>query len=459
MKTIFIPIQNRQQARNVLRTDIFNVLISFLGIRIIFFAPDYMIDEYKNEFSVEGGNVVFEGVKEPPRYISKTDSFFGRLSLFYIDSPTGRFLRKQWLFFERKEPVRYAFSMFLSLFLGNIKILRLIFRFLDFKLVNDSSVSGFFEKYKPDLIYSPNIISNIDRAFLKEAKKREIKNVGMINAWDNITLAKYPFRILPKKLIVYNEIIKKEAIKYLDMKEKDIFVSGWPHFDHYVNSQRISREEFCRKLNINPAKKIILFASIGSILNPTEWQVLDMLDKAIVEKKLPDDVLIIFRQHPTEKTKMENIKDGGNVAIDDSKTIISGKNKIYSEILKSDMDHLADSIYYSAVTINTCSTMSIDAAAFDKPIVNIAFDGSKKRPFHDSVRRFYEPSHAHYQPIVKSGGVRVAYNMEELIKYIKMYLENPSLDKEGRKRIINEQCWKLDGKSGERIGKYLLNNL
>ena len=349
--------------------------------------------------------------------------------------------------------------MLLSLLIGNIKILRLIFRFFDFKLVNDNSVSGFFEKYKPDLIYSPNIISDIDRAFLREAKRRKIKTVGMINAWDNITLAKYPFRILPQKLIAYNDIIKRESIKYLDMKEKDIFVSGWPHFDHYVNSKRISREEFCEKLKINPSKRIILFASIGSTLNPIEWQVLEMLDRAIIDKKLPDDVVVIFRQHPTEKTKMENVKVGGNVVIDDSKTIISGKDKAYSEILKSDMDHLADSLYHSAITINTCSTMSIDAVAFDKPVINIAFDGREEKPFYQSVRRFYEPSHAHYQPIVKSGGVRIAYDIEELIKYINMYLENPFLDKEGRKRIINEQCWKLDGKSSERICNYILSLL
>ncbi|MEK7575933.1 MAG: hypothetical protein AAB491_02525, partial [Patescibacteria group bacterium] len=303
MKTIFIPIQNRQQARNVLRTDILITLISFQDIKVIFFAPDYMAGEYKNEFSAKGGNIVFEGMKEPLKYISKIDALFGRLSLFYIDSPTGRFLRKQWLLLEKKEPMRYIFSMFLSLLIGNIKILRLIARFLDFKFVNDNSVSEFFTRYKPDLVYSPNIISDMDRVFLREAKKREIKTIGMINAWDNITLAKYPFRILPQKLIAYNDIIKKEAVKYVDMKEKDIFVSGWPHFDHYVNSQRISREEFCRKLKISPPKKIVLFASIGSSLNPTEWQILEMLDKAIADKKLPDDIMIIFRQHPTEKTK------------------------------------------------------------------------------------------------------------------------------------------------------------
>lgn len=454
MKTIFIPIQNRQQARNVLRTDIFNFLASS-GNRIIFFSPDYMIGEYREEF--KNVNVIFEGVKEPLKYFSKIDSFFGRISLFYIDSPTGRFLRKQWLLLEKRAPARYFFSMFLSLLIGNIKFLRLIARFLDFKLVDDNSVSGFFEKHKPDLIYSPNIISDMDRAFLREAKKRKTKTVGMINAWDNITLAKYPFRILPDKLIAYNETIKNEAIKYLDIKEKDIFVSGWPHFDFYVNSKRSPREEFCKKLGIDQKKRIILFASIGSTLNPTEWQVLEMLDMAIADKKLPDDVVIIFRQHPTEKTKMENVKIGKNVVIDDSKTIIEGGGKVYSEILKSDMDHLANSLYHSAVTINTCSTMSIDASAFDKPIVNIAFDGYEKKLFHQSVRRFYKPSHAHYQPIMKTGGVRIAYNIDELVKYINMYLENPSLDKEGRKRIVDEQCYKLDGRSGERIGTHVFS--
>lgn len=451
MKTIFIPIQNRQQARNVLRTDIFNFLISFSDIRIIFFAPDYMVDEYKKEF--KNKKVIFEGMKEPLKYISKIDAFFGRLSLFYIDSPTGRFLRKQWLFLEKRQPIRYIFSFFLSLLMGNIKILRLIARFFDFKFVKDNSVSEFFTRYKPNLVYSPNIISDIDRSFLREAKKKGIKTVGMINAWDNITLAKYPFRILPQKLIVYNEIIKKEAVKYLDIKEKDIFMSGWPHFDHYINSKRISRMEFCKKLGIDPKKRIILFASIGSTLNPTEWQVLDMLDKSITDKKLPDNIMIIFRQHPTEKTKMENIKISRNIVIDDSKTIISSKNKTYSEILKSDMNHLADSIFHSDVTIHTCSTMSIDAAAFDKPIINIAFDGDEKKPFYQSVKRFYEPSHAHYQSIVKSEGVRIAYNMEELIRYISMYLKNPFLDKDGRKRIVDEQCYKLDGQSGKRIGE------
>lgn len=454
MKTIFIPIFYRPQARNVLRTDIFKTLIANKDIRVVVFVPTLKLKEYQDEFLNK--NVVFEGLEELPEFISRLDKFFGRLALFFINSQTGKFNRKEWLLHGRKNPARYLISMFFLFLFGNIKILRIITRFLDFHLIKDGQYQKYFEKYRPNLVFLSNITTKIDRGFLRTAKKNKVFSIGMINAWDNITLAKYPFRILPDKLIAYNKIIKEEAVKYIDMPEKGIFVSGWPHFDHYVNSKRISREDFCKKLGIDPRKRILLFASIGSTLNPTEWQVLKLLDDAIKDGKLPNDLIIIFRQHPTEKTRMENVKTSEHVVIDDSKTIIQKDGKNYSEILKGDMDHLADSIYHSAVTINTCSTMSIDAAALDRSVVNIAFDGWEQKPFHQSVRKFYTNHHAHYQPIVKSGGVRIAYNMDELIKYINMYMENPFLDKEGRKRIVKEQCYKLDGQSGKRIGEYLL---
>jgi hypothetical protein len=57
---------------------------------------------------------------------------------------------------------------------------------------------------------------------------------------------------------------------------------------------------------------------------------------------------------------------------------------------------------------------------------------------------------------MKTGGVRIARNVDELIKFINMYLSNPKLDSEGRKRIVREQCYKVDGRVGERIAKYIL---
>ena len=56
-------------------------------------------------------------------------------------------------------------------------------------------------------------------------------------------------------------------------------------------------------------------------------------------------------------------------------------------------------------------------------------------------------------------GVRLAKSREDLIKYVNMYLKDPSIDREGRKRMVVEQCYKFDGKSGERIANHVLNLL
>ena len=118
--------------------------------------------------------------------------------------------------------------------------------------------------------------------------------------------------------------------------------------------------------------------------------------------------------------------------------------------------HLADLLYNSDVVIAFASTLAIDAAVFNKPIVFIGFDGDK-RPYWQGLRRYYD--YDHQSSMLKTGGVKLAKNMEELIAFTKQYLNNPQLDEAGRKKIIQERCWKLDGKSGARLAEVILQYL
>lgn len=456
MHTIFVPIVGRQQARNILRTGVFSFLTKNQNIQLVLFVPEFKLSHYEHEF--QSANVIFEKLPPMCGHISHIDAFFGRIALFYINSHTARFLRKEWLLLEQRKPIRYVSSMILLWIFGSLSVLRSITRYCDFLFVKDDRFEDYFKTYTPTLVFLPRIDVEADRSLLRYAKKHNIKTIGMINSWDNISLSKYPFRILPDKLIVHNEIIKKDALTYLDMPSEHVYISGMPHFDRYVTEKRSSRESFCKKLGIDPSKRMILFASIGSVLNPTEYQVLSMLDRAMNEGRLPSDVIIIFRLHPTEKTHIDKEKYSTRVVFDDSKTTVSG-DKEYTEILAQDSHHLGDSLFHTEMTIATASTMTIDAAAFDKPSINVAFDGWEKKAFHESVRRFYAPSHEHYQPIVHSGGVRIAYTFDELVGYITMYLKDKTIDRAGRTRMVKEQCYTLDGKSGERIATFILDNL
>ena len=123
---------------------------------------------------------------------------------------------------------------------------------------------------------------------------------------------------------------------------------------------------------------------------------------------------------------------------------------------QADLVLLRDTTAYCDTAINTASTMTIDAVALDKPVVNIAFD-LRPRGYYQSCRRFY--GFVHYQPIIESGAAKLATSFEELVTLLHRYLDNPGLECEERARLREIMCYKVDGKSAERIADLLLKEL
>ena len=72
---------------------------------------------------------------------------------------------------------------------------------------------------------------------------------------------------------------------------------------------------------------------------------------------------------------------------------------------KDDLE-LAESMMYSDVVVNLCSTITIDAAVFDTPIVCVNFDFRGKRPSNVSIKRLY--LFDHYAKLGQTGGFELA---------------------------------------------------
>ena len=124
----------------------------------------------------------------------------------------------------------------------------------------------------------------------------------------------------------------------------------------------------------------------------------------------------------------------------------------------SDMVELAQTLHHSDVLTNIASTITLDAAYLDTPIVCVAFDGnSRKKGYFESCRRIYD--YSCWQNVLKTGGVRVASDLEETIQWVNAYLDNPDLDSKGRERIKQEQAHFFDGKSAERMARIVLSEL
>ena len=102
------------------------------------------------------------------------------------------------------------------------------------------------EKISPDLVLTTSIGTfSYDEYVLRIAKKLKIKALTSILSWDNTTTRGYPGS-KPDHVFAWTEEMKKELIKFSDIKSNKITVSGVPHFDIYFNNT-IDDKEITKK--------------------------------------------------------------------------------------------------------------------------------------------------------------------------------------------------------------------
>lgn len=437
--------------RNILRTNVFKILKAQGDMKIVIFSP-IVDDDFKKQFHAE--NVFIEHVpKWKPNLIVKPlrslkkDLWADRANLFTFkqkrEKKEGRFLR------------RFAIGALMSK--SSDKNVDFYIKFLE-KLelfFTPDLADHFFEKYKPDLIFYTTIYSK-DLSIEIAAQKKGIKTICFIQSWDNPT-SKGPFPVRPDRVVVWNKILKDEVVNHHDFSEDKVFISGIPQFDIYVDKANfLPKDEFFKKWGLKTERKLITYTTGTPGTAPFDHEVVELLYEALQKNSFTYPCQILVRLHPKDKYKFYKRFDGKPNLVLQRPGRPAPTNDSWNPT-QEDMFGLAELMCYSDVVINVASTITIDAAAFDTPVVNVAFDGYKTKPYKDSCKRYYD--YEHYKNIVKTGGVKIAYSIEELIDHTNLYLKNPSIDAEGRKIIREEQCWRLDGNSGRRIAEYILHNL
>lgn len=459
MKTILIPIYNGIRARNFFRTDTYRELVADKNIRLIIVIPPTKLEFYRSQFP--DANVLFES------YELISEPWFGRVLYDFgfnlLNTNTIRY--KQWLEYLRsgkRNLGRFVAKRVLNRTLAPLPFTKHIVRFFDRFVSLDPHVVGLLARHKPDLVIIPDIVFPPDRIFLRAAKRMGFYVIGMIRSWDNLT-SKGIIQIVPDKLIVYTTTMKAEAQKYAGIPEKNLVITGLPHYDMFFRPSHITREAFLRKLGIDPKKRIILCAPFFDQYTGSAVVIIKELIRAIETGRLPKNLHIIVRFRPATP----EIPD--DLGVESPYITVTRPCSHYFkvrnlqapakdwEFTEEDQDLLMNSLRYSDVVINTISTLSIDAALFDKPVVNVRFDADPNVPQKHSVNLVIQ--HDHYKAIEDSGGVSLVWNMEELLTAVDRYLKDPSLDREGRKRIVKEQIETLDDKAGKRVADFIKQTL
>jgi hypothetical protein len=447
MKTILITVFHGHIARNILRTDVLEELKK--EAKVVILCPAFKRDLYEKEFGTSSVTVV----AAPEIHFSRIDQFFRSFYYYFVNTNTVRIIQGEQFWITRRY-FKWLYVRLLTLLIGNLRILRNFIRSLDKFFVKDTLFTSIFDTYKPDLVFIPSITSDDEGLVLRQAVSRRIKTVGMVRSWDNITVNKGNIRVYPDHLLVHGQILKDDVVRYADMDPDKITVVGMSHFDYYWNQARIPREEFFSQLGGDSSKKTIYFMPTGLSDLAQDKKTLAYLENAIRTDPRFRGAQLMLSSHPNTPKPIDYAAPE-TMVVALSAVFYPGGKFTDKEITKKDMELMASAIYHSDVVINYQGTTSIDAAAFDKPVINIAFDDYPNKPYLKSIRLHYDFDH--YQPILKSGGVSVAHSLEEMLEIADMYLRHPEQHRENRRNMLLEQNGGYaDGQASVRTASALL---
>lgn len=446
MKTIFLTAFEGIEIRTVFRTPILETL---KGTRIIAFTKvrepvehSKLMQYYREEFP----GIEWEGVRIR---LNRIDKFFQKLKFLLLKTESTDLHRRIKLKND-KDYFSYFFFSFLNTILAK-PIIRKLIRFADYYLIKDNTYAYYFDAYDPDLVISALPFEEIEINLLHEAKRRGIKSIGFISSWDKVT-SKCILRVLPDKLICFNDFVKRNLIKHNEVKERDIFVAGIPHYDHYFEKDFISKEVFFREQGIDPQKKLIVYAPMGKQYSNSDWEVIDML----YDLTNGFNANLLVRFQPVETIDEQELKKRPWLIYQHPGKRFSASRTDW-DMDYQDLKLLKNTLYHMDLLICYASSLSIDAMVFNKPVININFELEPIELLEKPATWYYQL--AHYKDALVSGGIKLADSKFQLEAGIERYLNNPLYNEENRKKLAEEQCKYLDGKAGEKVGNFILDIL
>lgn len=318
-------------------------------------------------------------------------------------------------------------------------------------------------RFLPHLIVLPNTTNISYIGICRCAKKKNIHVVdmraeGTVNEYVAPGWAgKYSPKGLSNFTIVWGEKPKDLMVKYGGRKPEKTYVCGNPRFDKYLRPL-LTKEDFCKENNLDPNKKIILYANNLTFREGVDYtktpdykdvfryipdfdEVLRKLKRLrnVTIKNLFDvikhfpDINFIIKLHPFDYSTTDEFEE------------YTKKFDLKNVLIYTDEIDISDAISVSDIFLHWSSTSSAEAWFMSKPTISVHFDESLDFYLGDIVK-----------------GSDLVRDKKGLIKKIEYYLKGGEIPKrliQERERFIKDWYYKVDGKSTKRaadvIDQYL----
>lgn len=451
-KTLLLTISRGGTARNILQTRIFKELLE-KNIRIVILTPAFNDPQFLETFSHP--NVIFEPLFELPW--RPLDHYFVGLHKALVYNYSTQFRDKYGIYNpDEGSLLKYYLRRIFVQPLAGLAFLHDAARRLDDVICPARAYQHIFEKYKPDAVFATSVIEDMDIDVMKTAREYGVKIIAMAKSWDN--LSKINLRVVPDVLLAWGPYSKREAEEFSNVPENQIVVTGIPQWDFYHDPRyAMTREQFCAINNLDPLKKIIMFGSEGKV-TPDDAYIAEHIAKKINEGEIPDAQLFI-RPHfmyKGDEEKFKTISKQMGVVIDTTyqRNPVFKDNWDYST---KQISHFSNLMKHADVLVTTASSLSLDAAANDCPIINIHFDGSGVKDEQHSIKRWYTTEH--YRNVLQTNAVSLVEDYASLENAIQVYLNDRTIKKEEREKLCEYFGYRNDGQTAPRVAEHILSLL
>ena len=320
----------------------------------------------------------------------------------------------------------------------------------DFRLNRDNDSAAFLRTHAPDMLFATHASTFFEESLLHEAVRARIPTVFMVLSWDHLS-SKVVLSGRYGHVLVWNDVTRDEILATSDAyAPADISVVGVPQFDCYGEPARQTYAEWCRLYGLDPARRTILFSTMPQVRHDQQHVVVGrMLEEIREGGELPDDTQILIKCHPFDNTDRYDglLQSGLPVGIARSTLAIGQRQEAWfpsaEEMLVS-----RDALVHCAVNVNIFSTVTLEAAFLDKPIVHVAFD---PHPVANRIpcREYY--NFDHFRHITESGASILAESFPELFAALRRSLEDPRHNEANRRSLVRAYFHGTPGQAANRV--------
>lgn len=312
---------------------------------------------------------------------------------------------------------------------------------------------SFLEQHKPDVVVSTHLSQTYGRGLVAVANQMGIPTIGNLNSWDN---AWKGLKVRPKLITCWSENNKDELCKLASYQANHVDVIGAPAFDAYFSADaQWTRADLCARLGLDSNRPILLFATLGQFKQQIdETNPLEVLLRAVDTGEISGNPQVVARLHPWSKeayfgsllrhpcvvvSRYENYVPGLTWTPTREEAILAG-----------------NLLRHADVVISPGSTMVVEAAIFDTPVVVPVFNEYMPDVFENYFRQTW--LNQHFGRIYQNDWAPVVKQPEDMIFAINHALADPGWYRDGRRQIRENILGLLDGQATKRFSDFILKD-